>query len=154
MPSGGQFRSGRTPDPNALRRDRPSDAATWTHLSASGRAGDPPKWPLPYPTRREKDIWAEEWARPQALMWEAAQQQREVALYVRTLVLAERAKAPITARRLARQQADALGLTIPGLRTLRWIIDVAPSEGKQVATADDHPSASDRIVRLLQGGAA
>lgn len=53
MPRGGaRVNSGPPPDPNALRRDRPSDAACWTTLPAEGRrkangaqAAAPP-WPL------------------------------------------------------------------------------------------------------------
>ncbi len=53
MPRGGaRVNSGPPPDPNALRRDRPSDVAGWTTLPAEGRTdslGRPkpaPKWPL------------------------------------------------------------------------------------------------------------
>lgn len=46
MASGGaRARSGPAPDPNALRRDRKTDAK-WTVLSAEGRDGPPPEWPL------------------------------------------------------------------------------------------------------------
>lgn len=48
MPRGGaRVNSGPPPDPNALRRDRPSDKDGWTTLPAEGRQGDPPAWPLP-----------------------------------------------------------------------------------------------------------
>ena len=48
MPRGGaRVNSGPPPDPNALRRDRPSDKDGWTALPAAGRQGDPPVWPLP-----------------------------------------------------------------------------------------------------------
>lgn len=53
VPRGGaRVNSGPAPDPNALRRDRPSDAAGWTTLPAEGRRradGKPsasPRWPL------------------------------------------------------------------------------------------------------------
>ena len=46
MPRGGaRVVSGPPPDPNALRRDRPGDKASWTTLPAEGRAGKPPAWP-------------------------------------------------------------------------------------------------------------
>jgi len=51
------------------------------------------------------------------------QMQVEVALYVRRLVEAERPDAPVSVGTLVRQYADALGLSIPGLRALRWRID-------------------------------
>src|SRR5690606_40841462 len=76
LPSPSLFLSARTvsgppPDPNALRRDRPSDAAGWVILPADGRPGDPPEWPLLWQTQREYDLWKREWSRPQAVMWEA-----------------------------------------------------------------------------------
>jgi hypothetical protein len=47
MPKGGaRVQSGPPPDPNALRRDRPSDKAGWTILPASGYQGPLPRWPL------------------------------------------------------------------------------------------------------------
>lgn len=47
MPRGGaRVKSGPPPDPNALRRDRPSDRDGWTLLPAGGRAARTPRWPL------------------------------------------------------------------------------------------------------------
>jgi hypothetical protein len=152
MTSGGaRIRSGPAPDPNALRRDR--DKAEWNHLPAIGRQGPPPDWPLMRPTRRELVLWEREWARPQALMWEANGQVAEVALYVRSLRDAEKPKATVAARTLVRQQMDALGLTIPGLRANRWII-----AGEAVAQHVDRrasPTASAKErLQLVSGGEA
>lgn len=127
MGSGGaRTRSGPPPDPNALRRDRKSDGE-WTTLPAEGRAGDPPVWPLvehddPVWSAREGELWRSLWAKPQAVQWEALGQDLEVALYVRRLVEAERPGAAVTLATLAKQQADALGLSIPGMRSHRWRI--------------------------------
>lgn len=47
MPKGGaRINSGPPPDPQALRRDRPSDRDGWTLLPAGGYAGEIPEWPL------------------------------------------------------------------------------------------------------------
>ena len=47
MPKGGaRVTSGPPPDPNALRRDRPSDRDGWTLLPAGGFSGTIPVWPL------------------------------------------------------------------------------------------------------------
>jgi len=47
VPKGGaRINSGPPPDPNALRRDRPSDRDGWTLLPAGGYAGTVPAWPL------------------------------------------------------------------------------------------------------------
>jgi hypothetical protein len=78
------------------------------------------------PTKRELALWVEDWRRPQAIMWEANHQEREVAIYVRTFALAEDHEASVPMRTLARQYTDALGLSLNGLRLLRWVIDPAP----------------------------
>ena len=135
MPGGARAHSGPPPDPAALRRDRNDDAG-WIHLPAAGRLGDPPPWPLTRPTAREMQLWAQEWARPQAIMWERNGQALEVAMYVRTVKDAERAKASVAARTLVRQQQETLGISLPGLHRNRWIIDQeqAPA-GQRVAAA-------------------
>lgn len=120
MTSGGaRAHSGPAPDPNALRRDR--DKAGWTTLPAA-RTDPAPSWPLSRASARELVLWAREWTRPQAVMWEANGQEEEVALYVRSLAFAERPSAPVSARVLVRQQQEALGLSLPGLARLRWRI--------------------------------
>jgi hypothetical protein len=86
-------------------------------------------------------------------MWEANGQASEVALYVRSLKDAEKPRASTASRTLVRQQMDALGITVPGLRANRWVIVddiVAPAELAQTGT--DGPSAKARL-KLLEGGA-
>ena len=151
MPSGGaRARTGRIPDPEALRRDRSSDAATWRHLPAAGRQGDVPTWPLARATRRELAVWAAEWRRPQAVVWEENGQQTEVAMFVRSLVTAEKSGATVAARTLVRQQMDSLGLTIPGLRSNRFIID--GPDGEERSTNALPAPMRDRL-EVLRGGA-
>lgn len=126
MASGGaRAHSGPAPDPNALRRER--DKAEWRRLPAAGREGEPPAWPLSRPTARERTLWGREWRRPQAIVWGENGQEVEVAMFVRALAVAERTKAPVTSRTLVRQLMDSLGLTVPGLRMNRWVIDGAES---------------------------
>lgn len=88
-------------------------------------------------------MWAEEWARPQAVVWEENGQAREVALYVRAMAVAEAPKAPAVARTLVRQYMDDLGVSLPGLRRHRWIIDTAAEPAKRAAVAG--VSARDRL---------
>lgn len=122
MPSGGpRARSGPPPDPTALRRERGTDSP-WTHLPAAGRQGEPPTWPLSRQVAREKVLWAREWRRPQAVMWQANGQDIEVALYVRAVVAAEKPGASAPARSLVVRMQEALGLNLPGLMRNRWII--------------------------------
>jgi hypothetical protein len=109
--SGGRPRGGGTPDPNALRRDRERPGAGGIAiLPSAGRDGPPPEWPLVRPARRELVLWAREWRRPQAVIWERNQQDIEVAFYVRAM------------RTNLRQQMDSLALTLPGLRSARFVI--------------------------------
>ncbi len=124
---GARARSGPAPDPDALRRDRRDDAS-WLTLPMAGRPGDPPDWPLASPTDRELELWAQEWRRPQALIWERNGQQVEVAMYVRTLVQAE-GPCPVALRALLVRQQEALGLSLTGLSRNRWRIEPRPEQG-------------------------
>ena len=128
---GSSSRSGVAPDPSALRRNRPSDAASWRVLPVEGRKGKPPEWPLTQRSKREVTWWARLWKMPQAVAWDDLGQVQEVALYVRCLVLAEAPDASVAVMTARRQMADALGLTIPGLRANRWSIGVAPGQQQQ-----------------------
>lgn len=112
--------SGPMADPTALRRDR--DARGFTVLPEEGRPGPPPPWPLIDPNDRELTLWAAEWARPQATMWERNGQQLEVALFVRSVARAEQPDAPLGLLALLRQNVESLGLSAPGMARLRWTI--------------------------------
>lgn len=150
MPKGGaRTRSGPSPDPNALHRER--DDGEWVTLPAVGRSGEPPEWPLVEPTDRELALWAREWARPQALMWERQGQELEVALYIRNLVAAEDHGAAVNRGTLVRQMKDSLGLTTPGLRSNRWRIKSA-DDGQKSAEPESTSSARDRF-KVVNGEA-
>jgi hypothetical protein len=110
---GGHSRSGPPSDPRALRRER--DGLEWVTLPAAGRAGPAPTWPLADQTDRERTLWAREWRRPQAVVWERNGQELELALYVRSVGAAERVDATAAMRTLVRQQQEALGISVPGL---------------------------------------
>lgn len=77
-------------------------------------------------------------------MWERNGQAVEVAMYVRTLVVAERPAASMSSRILLRQQQEALGLSLPGLARLRWRIAATGS----VVTAPASPSGPTARERL------
>lgn len=153
MTGGTRIGAGRPAEPNALRRDRKSDTMTWARLPAEGRLGDPPDWPLTRATGREKLLWAQEWTRPQAAMWEANHLEREVALYVRALRLAEAAKATTNLRTLVRQYMDGLGLSLRGLKEQRWIIEEQAIAGGPPAVEQDTEALADpgkdRFLRLV-----
>jgi hypothetical protein len=152
MARGSHGRQGPAPDPNALRRDRAADQAGWTTLPAAGREGEPPAWPLSDPSQRELDLWAAEWRRPQAVMWEINKQELEVAMYVRTLVGAESRQATAAERTLVLRQQENLGLTIPGLSRNKWRVGETGrmSASAGAVSSSGGPSVRDRL-RVVGG---
>jgi hypothetical protein len=148
MPSGGaRARSGPPPDPNALRRDRKSDAG-WTVLPAGGREGDAPAWPLTEWSRREEVLWVEFWRKPQAILWEQNSQAYEVAMHVRSFAEAEAPGASVALRTLVRQQADALLLTIPAMHSARVKLSADEVRVKRDSAAPVAPPVSSSRSRL------
>jgi hypothetical protein len=153
---GARARSGPPPDPNALRRDRPSDLAGWTTLPAEGRLGDPPEWPLsPKASAREVEVWASEWARPQAVQWERDGSTLEVALYVRRLTEAEAPGAPTNLGTLVKQLMEGLGISQDGLARRRWKIAADQVAAQREASEPAGQSARDRfkVVTDVEPGA-
>jgi hypothetical protein len=152
MPSGGaRTVSGPAPDPDALRRNRPSDAAGWSTLPADGRAGAPPEWPLIDVQPREWDLWCDLWSRPQAVMWERLDQRYEVAMFVRKLAEAEMPKASVELQKVVRQYLDSLGLSVQGMLRNRWRIatpeqDQADTDQATAPKVPARPSARDRLT--------
>lgn len=157
MPSGGaRANSGPPPDPNALRRNRKSDASGWSTLPAEGRTGPTPVWPLVDVEPREWDLWRDLWTRPQAVMWERLGLDYEVALFVRTLAEAEEPQPRSDAAKLTKQYLESLGLTGPGMLRLRWKIGPVEQEApaEEVTPAKVAPrrkSARDRLKVVTSG---
>ncbi len=149
MPRGGHAASGPPPDPNALRRDRKSDAATWTALPPEGRQAAPPTWPLLGQTPREDELWFDLWSRPQAVAWERLGQTYEVALFVRNLARAEEPRASVELQKVVRQYLDSLGLSTQGMLRNRWRIAAAPTsvpdEPSERTRPPKRPSSRDRL---------
>lgn len=143
---GARARSGPPPDPDSLTQ---ADGE-WTILPVAGREGDLPAWPLAQAIERELDLWADEWTRPQAIMWERQGQELEVALYVRSLVTAEAHNAPTNTRTLVRQQMEALGISVPGMLRNRWRIGDVPESGEESEDVDDPRNR----LTVVAGGAA
>ncbi|MFB9715596.1 hypothetical protein [Arthrobacter methylotrophus] len=110
---------GPAPDPNALRRDRPSDTAGWTMLPASDYSGPVPEWPLPTQSDREVELWAYFWKKPQGLLWAQTGQAYEVAVFVRRFAEAEEPNSSVTLNILVQRLGDSLLLTIPAMARAR-----------------------------------
>lgn len=155
MPSGGaRARSGPAPDPLALRRDRKDDQATWTHLPPEGRTAEPPYFPLPSATDRERELWVYVWSLPQAVEWERGRYLLTVANYVRVQALSESPLAETPVRSLVKQYETSLGLNTEGLARNRWKIDEeAPSDARHTSTRPVNPQRASRL-RAIEGGAA
>lgn len=115
-------------------------------LPAAGREGAAPVWPLDGESDRELVLWVAEWRRPQAVMWERNRQELEVALYVRSLVVAEKLEASTNSRTLVKQQQEALGISLPGLFRNRWRIEVVAER----SAASSGPARS--RLKVVPGG--
>lgn len=155
MASGGaRAHSGPPPDPQSLRSGG-RDADSWITLPAEGRQGDPPEFPLPRQSKREGDLWAKLWVKPQAIMWEANGLDDEVALHVRTFVAAEKVSAPVTMRTLVKQQREELGLSLSGMHRNRWRIATSTPEPaastQATASTSSAPSGRERFA-VINGG--
>ena len=116
------------PESAQRRKGRGLGAGGQVRLPAAGRQGDAPPWSLPRQSKREKVLWTELWATPQAVEWERLGWTREVALYVRLLAQCERPKVPGIVLIERRQQADRLGLTPMSMLRLRWSIQDESTE--------------------------
>lgn len=153
MTSGGaRARSGPPPDPDAIRRDRPSDQAGWVTLPDK-YTGPVPIWPLTESTKREDALWARLWTTPQASEWARLELADEVALYARTFCEASQQDAKADVRTLVLRLREGLGLSTAGLARNRWRIGGAQTT-EATRTNDRRPASSvkDRF-KVIQGEA-
>ena len=149
MASGGaRGNAGRVADPNALRRDRTGDSATWTVLEPFD--GPLPGWPLAESEllgHREVVIWERLWKRPQASEWSRLGLEDEVALYTRYLAEAELPDASASVRTLVKQHQELLGLSTAGLNRLRW--QLPAGEAPKVAAAPKRKASSRARLKVV-----
>lgn len=174
MPSGGaRNRSGPPADPNALRRERADDKG-WTTLPVEGFAGEVPEFPLPAISvydiywedkrrvkefdsdataalhERETDLWETLWAKPQAFMWKKLGLEYEVAAYVRGYVESTSAESNSGLKTAVLRMAAEIGLSLPGMASLRWKFSEDQLEVKRTAVASAPSSARERL-KVLNG---
>lgn len=157
MRGGARVNSGPPPDPNALRRERRDDKAGWRLLSADGRSGDTPDWPLgdaadgvPLDHGVELGMWVRLWGTPQAEVWDELGWTMEVALYCRYMAMAQ--AGDMKAAGEARQWSDRLGLNPAAMLRNRWKVDVpqaAVSSGGKSEPAQ-RKSARERRLELVK----
>jgi hypothetical protein len=139
------------PDPNALRRDRPSDPA-WTQLVPRAADAPVPDWPLTEASPRELELWAREWQRPQADQWIANDEAQGVALFVRLLAQGEKPGAPVTIHKYLREWRHELGISANGAATRRWKMPAAGQANSVTPLRAVEPrrqSSRDRVKRTL-----
>jgi len=157
MPRGGaRAVSGPPPDPRSLKSAASMEKGGWRTLSAEGRQGDAPEWPLTRAADRELDLWDDLWSKPQAIAWEDMGQELEVALFVRTLAEAERADARVDVKKMVRSYLDSLGLSVAGMNRNRWKIapptDEPAVDAPATAVSVRRPSARDRLKVVPSDG--
>lgn len=154
MPSGGaRARSGPPPDPNALRRDRKDDAG-WVTLPAEGFTGDVPAFPIPGALGTETNLWATLWRKPQGVMWAKLGMEFEVAAYVRAFLESVEPEASAGLKTAVLRMAAELGLSLPGMHSLRWKFsddELGAKRTEQQASAPKKKTARDRL-RAINGG--
>lgn len=148
MPSGGaRIRSGPPADPTALRRDRKDDAA-WTVLPVEGFRGDEPDWPLTEASTFEETYWAELWRKPQAFMWDQLDMRRQVAAYVRAYSESTEREASAGLKTAVLRMEGELGLSLPGMNSLRWKFSEDELAAKREPIAPVATGARARMARL------
>lgn len=129
---------GPPPNPNARRRNKRPE---WRTLPATGRAGDPPEFPLPRPSVAVRVLWIDLWRTPQAVAWDALGWTRLVARYAKLLIAAEKSNATAAILAEVRQLEDRLGLSPMAMKRLQWEIGdvpVAQEEDADVASLDEY----------------
>jgi hypothetical protein len=111
--------------PQASENSGRSDARGYslTALPAEGYSGEVPEFPLPTPTARELEVWAQAWRTPQACAWSMpseAWRLRTVAMWVRMSVRCEAGDAPAALLGQLHRFADQIGMTTAGLAEMGW----------------------------------
>ena len=146
---GARSRSGPPRDPNSGRRE----SRSWTDLPASGRAGEPPEWPLTEPTPRERVLWARWWRKPEALIWENDGSEDYVALTVRMFAEAEVEKASAENRKTVRMMMADLYLTRDAKDRAGYRVVSDEVAGKREEKAAPRSTSRDRMKVVKAGGA-
>lgn len=136
---GARNRSGPKASEDSGRSDR--RGYSLTALPAQGYQGEPPVFPLPDPTKRELEVWADTWRTPQACAWSMpseAWRTETVAMWVRIKVRCEDSEAPASLLGQLHRFADQIGMTTAGLAEMGWKVAV----DELAVKADEKPPAA------------
>ena len=152
---GARNRSGPNADPDSGRSD--SRGYSLTALPAHGYRGEAPDFPLPDPTARELEVWAQAWTTPQACAWampSEAWRVPTVALWVRVKVRCEDPEAGAALLGQLHRFADQIGMTTAGLAEMGWKVAVDETATKrEQPRSDAEPDDPRDRLSVVDGGA-
>lgn len=130
---GARNRSGPQPDENSLKSDK--IGYVLTALPSEGYSGKVPDFPLPRPSGRESELWAQVWSMPQACAWSMESWRwNAVATWVRYAVRMEDPDASAALANVTIRYADQIGMTPAGLKENGWKIAANEVAAKRVAS--------------------
>lgn len=149
---GARSRSGPQPDPDSLTSAR--RGLTLGLLPREGHPDPAPAFPLPKPSDRELEVWAQSWALPQGAAWaKESWRWRTIAQWVRWSVRMEAHNASASLGTVVLRLADQIGLTPAGLKENGWAVskDELQLKREQEPPVDERPagrksSARDRMT--------
>jgi hypothetical protein len=104
-------------------------------LPAEGFKGDVPDFPLADAAVVESALWAALWRKPQAFMWKKLGLEFEVGAYVRAFLESVEPGASAGLKTAVLRMAAELGLSTPGMHTLRWKFSEDELSVKRAAAA-------------------
>lgn len=149
---GSRNRSGPPVDPRSGRSD--SRGLKFTALPSEGFDGVVPDFDLPDASDREREVWADLWATPQAAAWAAEPWRiRSVAMYCRWSVRSE-GDVPAAFLGQVHRLGDQIGLTPAGLRENGWAIAADEVTEKRTGRtpATEAKAGPARRLRAVNGG--
>lgn len=139
---GSRNRSGPQPEEGSRTSER--KGYSLTALPPAGFDGEAPDFPLPLPSDRELDVWADAWTTPQACAWSLEPWRwRTVAMWVRWSVRMESEDASAALGNVVVRFADQIGMTPAGLRENGWKI-------AELKSADDAPDSTPANVTSIK----
>lgn len=156
MRGGARNRSGPPASETSERSDR--RGYSLTALPAEGYRGPAPDFPLPGPSERELEAWAEAWATPQACAWSMPSESWRiptVALWVRVKVRAEDPEAPASLLAQLHRFADQIGMTTAGLAEMGWKVavdEVGAKAAERAAEPEPSRPKPERRMRVVGDG--
>lgn len=151
MPRGGsRIGAGRPPDTGSLAEAIRLESGAIRTLPRV-RNEPAPDWPLARATIRETAVWRKLWMKPQAIVWAEQNSEYQVAMYVRTLIEAEKRGATAALRNLLLRQETALMLTQASLLSAGFRITTHPTATPQQTVTASTPAAARRAVPSARG---